>query len=263
MSISFRLGRTLATCAITAAVIVSVPHALAQTSSTETTIDPNVFNFFLESRIRKPAMQATPQERESVMKELQDVYLVTDLPRARELGEEAQIKAQIEFQRRALLFTAFAQDFVTRNPASEPDIRAAYDTEFAASPPKEFKARHILLKTQAQAADIIGRLQNGADFEALAKEHSTGPSGPSGGDLGWFNAQAMVKPFSDAVATLEDGAYTKTPVQTQFGWHVILRENSKEGTPPPFESVRESIKQKLEQDKFQAFLESLRNDNTD
>ena len=82
--------------------------------------------------------------------------------------------------------------------------------------------------------------------------------GPSGGDLGWFTAQAMVKPFSDAVANMEDGAFTSSPVQTQFGWHVILLEETRDGAPPPLESVSDVIKQRLAQQKFQEFMLGLR-----
>ena len=125
----------------------------------------------------------------------------------------------------------------------------------------QFKARHILVETQSAAADLITQLDEGADFEELAKEHSTGPSGPSGGDLGWFAPNQMVKPFSDSVSGLENGAYTKEPVQTEFGWHVILREDSRNNEPPPLDSVRDVIKQNVEQGKFQDFLQSLRTSN--
>ena len=105
---------------------------------------------------------------------------------------------------------------------------------------------------------MIAQLTEGANFEELAKEKSTGPSGPNGGDLGWFSPNQMVAPFSQAVERLDDGAYTLTPVQTQFGWHVILREESREAQPPTLESSRETITQQVRQNKFQEHLEILR-----
>jgi peptidyl-prolyl cis-trans isomerase C len=111
--------------------------------------------------------------------------------------------------------------------------------------------------------DVVRRLDEGADFQELAKEKSTGPSGPNGGELGWFSPSQMVKPFSDAVAALEDGAYTKTPVQTEFGWHVILREESREPEPPTLESVRGNLVQSVQQRKFQAHLDDLRENASD
>ena len=105
---------------------------------------------------------------------------------------------------------------------------------------------------------VFDQLNEGEDFEALAKEFSTGPSGPNGGDLGWFAPDQMVKPFADAVVALDDGAFTAAPVQTQFGWHVILREDSRENEPPTLESVRDAIKQRVEQEKFQDYMQELR-----
>ncbi len=104
----------------------------------------------------------------------------------------------------------------------------------------------------------MAQLEDGADFAELAKEKSTGPSGPNGGDLGWFAPNQMVAPFSAAVMALEDGAFSKTPVQTQFGWHVILREETRKTNPPTLDSVRDTVKQVVEQEKFQKYLEELR-----
>ena len=125
----------------------------------------------------------------------------------------------------------------------------------------QYHARHILVESQGEAAGLITQLDSGSDFQELAKANSTGPSGPSGGDLGWFSADQMVKPFSDAVEALEDGAYTETPVQTDFGWHVIKREESRSNQPPTLDSVRDVIKQNIEQVKFQVYLEQLRANN--
>jgi peptidyl-prolyl cis-trans isomerase C len=212
----------------------------------------------LESRIQKPASQASGEERAAAVDELTNIYVISSLPRAVELGEDPRIMAQLELQERAILFNALANDFLANNQATEQEIFNAYEEQVALVPPKEFKARHILVDTQAAAIALIEELQGGANFVELAKEHSTGPSGSSGGDLGWFTVQAMVKPFSDAVSVMEDGAFTVEPVQTEFGWHVILRENSRESAPPPLDSVRDVIKQRVEQDKFQKFMTNAR-----
>lgn len=245
------------------AFIVLTASACAQeeataASSTAVEIDPGVFNLLLESRTQKSAETATEEEKDGVMGELMDVYLVTNLPRAAELAKEPTTAAQLELQRRIILFNAFATDFLVENAASEQEIFNTYEEQVTLNPPEEFKARHILVETQSEAVVLVSELDSGADFAELAKARSTGPSGPSGGDLGWFPAQAMVAPFSAAVAELEDGTYTKSPVQTQFGWHVILREDSRAGTPPPLESVRDVLKQRIEQEKLQNFVEGLR-----
>ena len=109
-----------------------------------------------------------------------------------------------------------------------------------------------------ERAEIIKMLDEGGDFVELAKEKSTGPSGPQGGELGWFNVGQMVKPFSDATAKLEKGNYTRTPVKTQFGWHVIRLEDTREGTPPPFEDVKDRLRIMLANQKLQQHVEQVR-----
>jgi len=232
----------------------------AQTAATVngTDVTSDVFDMYLESRIQKPSSEATPQERTTVLDELKDIYLLTTQPRAKELAQDPRTKAQIELQTRGILAQAVATDFIANNTATDEEIMSAYKEQIALAPPLEFKARHILVETQGEAVGLIEELDGGTDFEELAKEKSTGPSGPNGGDLGWFAPNQMVPPFSQAVASLEDGAYSKTPVQTQFGWHVILREDSRETTPPTLESVRDAVKQRVEQEKLQKYVQNLR-----
>jgi len=221
-------------------------------------IDNTVFDSYLESRFQKPAAQATPEERALVQQEVTDIYLLTTQPRAKEFAEDPGIKAQIELQYRGTLAQAVAGDFMASNAATDEEILAEYETQLAMASSQQYKARHILVETQAQAEDLIAQLADGADFQELAKEYSTGPSAANGGDLGWFSPEQMVKPFADAVAIMEDGAYTQAPVQTQFGWHVILREASRANEPPTLESVRDTIKQRVEQAKFQEYIQGLR-----
>lgn len=221
-------------------------------------ITPEVFNLYLESRIQKPAAQATAEERAAVREELTDLYLLSMQPEAATLRENPRLNAQIELQTRAILAQAVASDFLTNNQATDAEILASYEEQVAMAPPVEFKAAHILVETQGAAMEVIAELDDGADFAELAREKSTGPSGENGGDLGWFTAESMVPEFSQAVAALDDGQYTEAPVQTQFGWHVILREDSREVAPPTLESVRDVVKQQVEQQKLQEYLAALR-----
>jgi len=252
-------GTTFAAVAASLAVTLTTT-AFAETAFTvnEIDIDQTTFDQYLQSRIQKPAAEATEAERANVRKELTDIYLLTTMPRAEELAKDDAIRAQIELQYRAVLAQAVVSDWLESNPATEAEIQEAYNAQTLLAPDLQYKARHILVETQSTAVDLISQLDGGADFQELAKENSTGPSGPSGGDLGWFASNQMVKPFSDAVIALENGAYTESPVQTEFGWHVILREDSRNNEPPPLDSVRDTIKQNVEQTKFQNFLEELR-----
>lgn len=124
----------------------------------------------------------------------------------------------------------------------------------------EAHARHILVKTEDEAAAIVKELQGGADFEALAKERSTGPSGPTGGDLGWFGPGRMVPAFEKAAMTLKPGSFTEEPVQTQFGWHVIKVDEHRPLTPPTFEAARPGLVNALSAELGQALMDQLRSD---
>ena len=243
-------------------LLASATFAVAQTalSVNGVDIDSTIITMYVESRIQKPVAQATPDELESVTRELVDIYLLTTNEKAEALAEDPRVKAQIELQGRAVMAQLVASEYLGNNPASDEEILAEYQVQVTNAPAQQFKARHILVETQSAAAELISQLDEGADFAELAQTHSTGPTGANGGDLGWFSPEQMVKPFTDAVAALEDGAHTAEPVQTQFGWHVIMREESRENTPPTLESVRDVIKQRIEQMKFAAYLETLRAD---
>ncbi len=234
----------------------------AADSADGTRIDAGVLNAYMETRLGKPSTEATPSELADMRDQLLDIYALTDTPRAKELAQTEKVKGQMELQRRGLLAQAVANDFLEQNPATEEEMRALYDEQTGLAP-QEFKARHILVETEEEATALIAELDGGADFVELAKEKSTGPSGPSGGDLGWFTPERMVPEFSNAVAALEDGAYSASPVQSQFGWHVILREDSRQSSPPPFENVGDVLKQQVEQRKLQDYISELRGDTED
>jgi peptidyl-prolyl cis-trans isomerase C len=248
----------LAALAVSGALVSATTHAETAFTVNDVDVDSAVVNMYLESRIQRPADQATDEEKAAVKQELTDIYLLTTQPAAKEIAADERVKAQIELQSRAVLAQSVAADFLANNPATDAEIQAAYDEQIKSAPDQQFKARHILVDTQAAAVDLIKQLDDGADFATLAQEHSTGPTGPNGGDLGWFSPDQMVQPFSAAVAKLADGQHTAEPVQTQFGWHVILREESRDNEPPTLDSIRDSLGQQVEQAKFQAYLDSLR-----
>ena len=123
---------------------------------------------------------------------------------------------------------------------------------------KEYKARHILLANEADAQAVVTALDEGADFAELAKEKSTGPSGPQGGDLGWFSPDNMVPPFAEAVQSMSKGSYSETPVQTQFGWHVILLEDERELEAESYESMEGKLKEQARRQVLNAYVTELR-----
>jgi peptidyl-prolyl cis-trans isomerase C len=136
-------------------------------------------------------------------------------------------------------------------------IQAAYEARFAdAAESREYNASHILVPTEEEALELITALEGGADFAELAKEKSTGPSGPNGGELGWFGPGMMVKPFEDAVFSLEVGAISP-PVSTQFGWHVLTLNDSRLKRPPAIEEVRQELVQELQQSAIEDVVAEL------
>ncbi|WP_298499133.1 peptidylprolyl isomerase [uncultured Maritimibacter sp.] len=157
--------------------------------------------------------------------------------------DEVSDRVQVELDNTKRMLVAAEQiESVISDAATEEAIQAAYDEKFAdAEPTDEWNASHILVETEEEAANIAEQARaEDADFAALAKEFSTGPSGPNGGDLGWFSAGMMVPEFETAVADMEAGAVSD-PVQTQFGWHVIKLNEVREKGAPALDEVREEI----------------------
>jgi peptidyl-prolyl cis-trans isomerase C len=176
----------------------------------------------------------------------------------KQLPRQPEVAERIRYTQRAVLSQVDVEDFLKSHPISEEQLKAEYDRLVGAMNQNEYKARHILVKTKEEAEEIIKQLDAGKDFIELAKKHSTGPSADNGGDLGWFVPQRMVQPFADAVIALQKGQYTKQPVETQFGWHVILLEDVRQKTPPPFEQVKPQIEMMLKRKLVQEHIQELK-----
>jgi peptidyl-prolyl cis-trans isomerase C len=195
--------------------------------------------------------------KEQLVEELVQRELLSQDAKQKNLDKAPEFTERLAEIKNSLLSQAALQDYLKVNPVTDEEIKAEYDSKMA-NLGSEYKARHILVKTEAEAKKLIAELEKGADFIALAKKHSIDPMGAEGGDLGWFTTDRMVAPFSEAVVALENGKFTKQPVQTQFGWHVILREDSRALTAPPLEAVKEQIRPMLQRQKAQAMIENLR-----
>ena len=166
------------------------------------------------------------------------------------------IAAALENQRRSLL-SLIVIDEVRANAGSEATLQTAYQAKYTSqSSGQEYKASHILVDTIEEANQLLTRLDKGMDFGGLAQEHSTGPSGPNGGDLGWFGKGQMVPTFEAAVQTMAVGTYTG-PVQTQFGYHLIRLDDLREVNPPSFNEVRDELEVELQNAAVEAHISSL------
>lgn len=195
--------------------------------------DDVLYNAILEQLVRQTALAQTVEGK---------------------LSYEAQLA--LENQRRSFLANealALAMDDIVTEEA----LQAAYDAQYAdLEPESEFNASHILVESEEEAQAIKAELEGGADFAELAKEKSTGPSGPSGGSLGWFGAGQMVKPFEDAVLALEVGAISD-PVQTQFGWHIVTLNEKREKPLPTLDEVRGELTQQVREDAVEGIIERV------
>ncbi|KAA6205036.1 MAG: hypothetical protein DU429_04110 [Candidatus Tokpelaia sp.] len=137
-------------------------------------------------------------------------------------------------------------------PIPDKELKARYDKEVAAMPPEpEIHAEHILVKTQKEAQDIIKQLAKGADFEKLAKEKSIDGTASLGGDLGYFTPGQMVEAFDKAAFALKKGEYTKQPVQTQFGWHIIKVLDIRTKQPPTFDEMKLYLQNVIMRERYQ------------
>lgn len=180
--------------------------------------------------------------------------VVLDRAAGQKIEETDDFKTQMESARKQILRTLYMEREIGK-AVTEDAIQAKYkELVKEAGETQETHARHILLEDEATAKDMIAQLDKGAKFEDLAKEHSTGPSGPKGGDLGYFTKDAMVPEFAEVAFSLEPGSYSKEPVKTQFGWHVILVEDRRAKAPPALEDVRDQLESELRREAFETAL---------
>ena len=223
-------------------------------------ITQDVLDVYAAQRKAQPGNEQSNTE-EAILNELIALELMRQESIKMGLDSQPVVIATLNQTTRTTLAGIAIKDFMSKNPVTDEAAKVAYDEQMGAAG-KEYNARHILVADEDTAKEVIKLLDSGSDFSELAKEKSTGPSGASGGKLGWFGAGQMVKPFSDAAAELEKGAYTKAPVQTQFGWHVIILDDVRESTPPPFDDVKDRIKMLLANQQLQAYVESMKNTAT-
>lgn len=200
------------------------------------------------------------QRRLAALAAIIDIKSLAAKAEAEKLDQTPEFKARVAFLKdRALHNDYFKQQVIDK--ISDADVRARYDKEMAAMPPQnEVRARHILVKTKEEAEAIIKQLDGGASFEDVAKEKSTDGSAAQGGDLGYFGPGQMVPEFDKAANALEVGKYTKEPVQTQFGFHVIKLEDKRVQQPPAFDQVKDQVKSILIRERYIELVKKDRGD---
>lgn len=220
-----------------------------------------------ESRVEMLAKQLAAQgqpegadSRKEIINHLAMQLLTSQEAVKKGLDKTPEVQDRLDLARQSILANAFIQDQVKNNPVSDAMLQAEYDKVKAKMAGNEYKARHILVENEAEAKDIIAKLKKNPNaFEALAKEKSKDPgSKVKGGDLGWFDPHGMVPEFGAAVAKLEKGKFTEEPVKSQFGYHVILLEDSRPKQFPPLEQVKPALKQQVQQQNVKLLLDGLK-----
>ena len=200
------------------------------------------------------------QWRAILLDVLVDMELLAEAARRSDIDKDADFQKQVDFLTLRALRNAYLAQKIDGGISDE-DVKAAYDKQYAVyEGEEELNARHILVKEQSEAEAVIKALEDGADFAEVAKEKSTGPSGPNGGDLGFFARGQMVKPFEEAAFELEPGAFTKTPVKTEFGWHVIKLEDKRRQEKPTLEAVSQTLRQELIRARYSSVMDELKAD---
>ena len=220
-------------------------------------ISRDVWELFVKTRTRGGTVDdLTPEQTKETLDSLIEMYVAAQQAEKEGLssGEDG---ARLELMRQSALADMAGRKYLEGKDPTPEELQAEYDKQVAQMPQLEYKARHILVDSEDKARELISGLGKGADFATLAKENSSDSSAQEGGDLGWFAPGRMVKPFADAVQALEKGAYTKEPVQSQFGWHVIKLDDTRPLTPPAFEDVKSQIEQMVTQRKFQDYLDEI------
>lgn len=191
-----------------------------------------------------------------------DDLIVTEVAlqeaRKAKVQDREDVKSQIQEATKKIILSTWTREQSESLKITDADLKAAYDKRMEGQETSEYKARHILLKTEDEAKAVIKEIADGGDFEKIAKEKSIGPSSSKGGDLGWFKPSTMVPPFAKAITALKKGDVTQEPVKTSFGWHVIKLEGQREAQLPALEQLKPQLKRSLIQQKMIAMLDEIK-----
>ncbi len=207
---------------------------------------------------RETERMSADQRKQVILSVLTDTLIMSQLAETAGIPGSDEYKERLKFTIRRVKRDIYVQKTITEK-VTDAQIEARYKDLLAKNPPaKQVRARHILVKTKEEAEAVIKELDGGGDFVKLAKEKSTGPSGPRGGDLGFFGKGQMVPAFDKAVFAMKKGEHTKEPVKTNFGWHVIKLEGERQDAPPPLAQVSDQLRTILAQEQLEAFVKEER-----
>lgn len=220
-------------------------------------IPQNVYEAFYAEQKAQGAPDG-PQLQNAVKEELVRREILAQEAKKKGMDKDPVIQGQLELAKQAVLIRVFLSNYVRSNPISDDVLKAEYDQIKNSLGSTEYHARHVLVENEADAKAIIARLNKGEKIADLAKQSKDPGSKDNGGDLGWSTPASYVKPFAEALTSLKAGDYTKDPVKTDFGYHVIQLEETRPLSPPPFEQVKPQLQQRAGQQQVEKLLKDLR-----
>lgn len=218
----------------------------------------DLFRLFYFERLQQEQATNTSTFQEQAFNEFVNLVVAAQEGQRRGLDQHTEVRQALALQQIKILSNATIQSIAQERPPGDAELQEAYSLFVADAERTEYKARHILVDDEDQAKQLIAELDKGAAFAELASQHSLGPTGERGGELEWFSADQMVQPFAAALQELAPGRYTKQPVRTQFGWHVILLEETRKAQPPTFEEAKPYLVNALQRDKVAETIMNLR-----
>lgn len=222
-------------------------------------ITEGMLDSFVRQQANGQLPQLTPVQKASLVKTMVNMELLAQQARKDGVDKQPDVQAELQLTDNSILAQSVVEAYLKQHQPSDADLKAAYDAKVKAMDPHQYKARHILVKDEVTAKDIIAQLNKGANFAALAKKDSLDPgSAPNGGELGdWFSGTTMVPEFATALAKLKKGEYTKEPVQTQYGWHVIQLEDVRDQAAPSMDSMREQLANDMQRKAIDDYIKKL------
>ncbi|MDP1897040.1 MAG: peptidyl-prolyl cis-trans isomerase [Sulfurimicrobium sp.] len=254
---------TLSACNADESAKTATPAAKDTATAAATVNGTAISKNRVELLVKQRAGMGQPdnaETRKSIIDQLAMQLLVSQEALKKGLDKTPEVMDQIDLTKQSILANAFVQDYIKNHPVSDDMLKAEYDKTKSQMSGNEYKARHILVEKEADAKDIIAKLKKDIKaFDKLAKDKSKDPgSKAQGGDLGWFDMRSMVPEFGEAVAKLEKGKFTVEPVKTQFGYHVIMLEDSRPLQAPSFEQVKPGLSQQVQQQNLKKLVDDMR-----
>lgn len=220
-------------------------------------ISKSEFDLYVQNVGQQSQREVTEAEKAQLLDQFIGMKLAAEAAEKQGIAKQRKVEDQLALARMNVIVDAGLQKYLEEHPVTDAELKPEYDAQVAAMP-REYHARHILVEDKASADQVTKDLKGGADFAKLAEQKSKDASSKSGGDLGWFTLDSMVKPFGDAVASLQPGQLTAEPVQSQFGWHVIKLEESRAASAPSFDEVKDRVRLLVQRKKLQSYLDELR-----